>query len=68
MLADHPAEPELRLEQAKAAVNLIAHLGTGEPAAARALYDDLRPLAADHPAEAELQEVVARAEAVFPRR
>ena len=61
LAADHPAEPELRLCQAKAAVDLIYHFRAGEPAAERELYEELRALAADHPAEPELRLCQAKA-------
>ena len=60
-LADaHPSEPELRLRQAGAAVDLIFRL---DLAAARALYAEQRALATDHPGEPGLR--VQQAKAAF---
>jgi hypothetical protein len=45
--------------QAKAAANLILNLSSDDPAASWALYGELQVLAAAHPGEDELQQVLA---------
>ncbi|MDP7215722.1 MAG: hypothetical protein QF583_07375, partial [Rhodospirillales bacterium] len=61
LAANHPKEPALREQQAKAANNLIADLAASDSDAAARWYGEIQTLAAKHPKEEALREQQANA-------